>query len=137
MTNLTPDTELEGELQEIYIQATHWFQDISFLETETNFFKTIIDRCQPVAGVICRNQEFYEKIQLQYDRLEALKAKIPEFLAFVQPFIGEPKKPIHLDFLNRYNKLKNELDEIFTAIRDTKNELFHYTETVRGPKKKA
>ena len=36
MTNLPPDTELETELQEVYMQATHWLQDISFLKDLDN-----------------------------------------------------------------------------------------------------
>ncbi len=51
MTNLAPDPELENELQEVYMQATHWLQDISFLETETHFFRNIINRYDASAAV--------------------------------------------------------------------------------------
>lgn len=38
-TNLPPDTELETKLQDLYILAKHWLQDISFMEEELQFFK--------------------------------------------------------------------------------------------------
>lgn len=135
MTNLPPDAELEAELQEVYMQATHWLQDISFLETETQFFKTMIDRYEPVAGAASRKQEFYDKVRSQCDRLEKLKAKIPEFLTFVKPFLGDLKQPMHLDFLNRYNALQKALSAQFEALRLTKSELFRYTESITGTKK--
>lgn len=133
MTNLAPDPELENELQEVYMQATHWLQDISFLETETHFFRNIINRYNASAGVPSRKAAFDEKIQAQEDRLEALKTKIPEFLTFLEPYFGNLKKEMNLDFLDRYNALKNELDDLFSALRLTKKELFIYTESIMSP----
>ena len=133
MTNLKPDTELATELQEVYMQATHWLQDIAFLETETHFFRSMINRYQPSAPVASRQEEFDAKIQAQDIRLAVLKTKIPEFLAFLEPFIGDLKKEMNLDFLDRYNALKNELEALFNALRTTKKELFHYTESIMAP----
>lgn len=124
------NTELETELQEVYIQATHWMQDISFLETETNFFRNIIARYQPKGKTGSRAEEFVAKITAQEKRLKDLKTKIPVFLAFLEPFIGDFKKKMNLEFLDRYNALQTELDALFDVIRATKNELFHYTESV-------
>ncbi len=133
MTNATPDTELETELQEVYMQATHWLQDISFLETETHFFNNIINRYQPSTAVTFRKAEFDAKILEQATRLGALKTKIPDFLTFLDPFIGDLKKEMSLDFLARYNTLQNELESIFESLRMTKKELFHYTESIMTP----
>jgi hypothetical protein len=133
MTNLPPDTELETELQEVYIQATHWLQDISFLETETNFFRNIISRYQPEDAVASPKAAFDLKILAQEARLAAMKVKIPAFLIFLEPYIGDLKKEIHLDFLDRYSALQNELEALFTGLRSTKKELFHYTESIISP----
>lgn len=130
MTRTNPDTELEAELQEIYMQATHWLQDITFLETETQFFRTIIDRYSPPAETVGEKEKFKAKIEGQSERLESLKAKIPDFLLFVEPFIGDLKKPMDMDFLNRYNTLQMELISLFAGYRQTKNELFQYTESL-------
>lgn len=130
MINSLPDTELENELQEVYMQATHWLQDISFLETETQFFTNIINRYQPSTSIQSRKAEFEIKIQDQNTHLNVLKVKIPEFLSFLEPFIDDLKKKIDLDFLTKYNALQNELDSLFAALRATKRELFHYTESI-------
>jgi hypothetical protein len=130
MTNLPPDTELETELQEVYIQATHWLQDIFFLETETSFFRNILNRYQSDDPASSRKAEFDLKILAQENRLAAIKIKIPVFLAFLEPYIGDLKKEMHLDFLDQYNTLQNELDALFTGLRLTKQELFHYTESI-------
>jgi hypothetical protein len=59
------DNELETELQEMYMQATHWLQDISFLETETHFFRNIITRYQPAETAVSRSEEFKAKVSDQ------------------------------------------------------------------------
>lgn len=127
------DNELENELQEMYMQATHWLQDISFLETETHFFKNIIRRYQFDAQAESRAAEFTNKITEQESRFNDLKVKIPVFLAVLEPYIGDIKKEMDLDFLDRYNALQNELAALFTLVRKTKNELFHFTESIMTP----
>ncbi|WP_133300217.1 hypothetical protein [Mucilaginibacter terrenus] len=127
MSHAPIDTELEAELQEVYLQATLWLQDISFLETETHFFRSLIDRYE-LAAANGQPRPFEELVSTQQERLQTLKAKIPEFLAFVEPYLGDLKKPMHLDFLNRYNMLQKELSGLFAAVRATKKELFDYTE---------
>jgi hypothetical protein len=133
MTNLPPDTELETELQEVYIQATHWLQDICFLETETNFFRNILNRYQAEDAGVSRKEEFELKMLAQETRLAVLKIKIPVFLVFLEPYIGDLKKEMHLDFLDKYNALQNELQALFSGLRFTKKELFHYTESILSP----
>jgi hypothetical protein len=130
MTYLPTDTELETELQDLYIQATHWLQDISFLETETYFFRNILNRYQPGHADALQKEKFPLMIKAQEKRLAALKIKIPVFLAFLEPFIGGLKKEMDLGFLEQYNALQNELQQLFAGIQTTKKELFHYTESI-------
>lgn len=130
MTNLPPDTELETELQEVYMQATHWLQDISFLKTETSFFRNILNRYQAKDAIESRKEEFELKILAQETRLAAMKTKIPVFLGFLEPYIGDLKKEMHMDFLDQYNALQNELQALFSGLRLTKKELFQYTESI-------
>lgn len=135
MVSPLTDSGLEAELQEVHMQATHWLQDIAFLETETHFFRDVIHRYDAHGDADNKKAEFKSKIEAQYQRLESLKTKIPGFLAFVEPFFGDLKKPMDLDFLNRYNALHQELISLFESYRLTKNELFHYTESLMTPKK--
>jgi hypothetical protein len=131
--SLPPDTKLEAELQELYIEATHWLQDISFLETETQFFRHILNRYHPVDTRNDQTLQFLSMIKAQESRFDALKIKIPGFLVFLEPFIGDLKRAIDLSFLEKYNSLSDELQQLFADVRRTKAELFKYTESIMAP----
>lgn len=133
MNTLMSDNELEAELQELYILAKHWQQDISFLENETRFFRSVLSRYQPQGAEVSRKAEFLLNISAQEERLETLKNKIPAFLSFLEPFIGNLKKEMDLSFLSKYNQLETELRQLFNVIKTTKAALFHYTESIMSP----
>ncbi|MGZ3871903.1 MAG: hypothetical protein ACXVJD_03235 [Mucilaginibacter sp.] len=135
MTTISADSKLEYELQELYILCTHWLQDISFMEDETRFFKNIINKYQDTGQLESKSAAFKLKITEQQNRLEILKTKIPEFLDFLKPFIGDLKKEIDLSFLQKYNALEAELQHLFAAVKNTKKELFSYTESIMGLEK--
>ncbi|MGN8068862.1 hypothetical protein [Mucilaginibacter sp. 22184] len=132
--NPTPtDGQLEYELQELYILSEHWLQDISFMEDEIHFFKNILPKYKDtdmLNKVPSKAQDFTAKIREQELHLESLKIKVPEFLRFLEPFIGGQKKEMDLSFLEKYNKLETELRTLFAAIKATKKELFSYTEAI-------
>lgn len=131
MSNLPPDTELETELQELYILARHWQDDISFLEDEARFFRNILLKYNASATEsIGSAAEFRQKIEGQENQLLTLKSAVPEFLVFLEPYIGDNKKAMDLSFLERYNDLQNRLTTLFAGIKKTKQELFAYAETV-------
>jgi len=132
MTNTAFDAELQTEFQEVYMQATHWQQDIAFLETEMFFFKQVINRYHTAKSNLSREQEFVKKILEQENRLAALNGKIPEFLVFLKPYIEDAAKSMNLDFLNRYNSLKQELEGLFKSARAEKNELLQYVESINA-----
>jgi hypothetical protein len=133
MTSLPPDTKFEDELQELYIEATHWLQDISFLETETQFFHHVLNRYHPQDTLVDQNPKFLSMIEAQEVRFAELKIKIPGFLQFLEPFIGDLKKTMDISFLEKYNALSNELQQLFADVRRTKMELFKYTESFMTP----
>lgn len=126
------DTELEKELQELYMLARHWSADIAFLEEELQFFKNILDKyiSAPSAPADPQNTAFVQKVFELEDNLASLRAQIPGFLSFLEPFIDNTDKPMNLTFLEKYNALSTELQSLFTAVRTTKKELFAHVETV-------
>lgn len=131
MSNLPPDTELETELQELYILARHWQDDISFLADEARFFRNILLKYDVTAGKNIESAAvFRQKIEGQENQLATLRSAVPEFLAFLEPYIGDNKKAMDLAFLERYNDLQNGLTDLFAGIKKTKQELFAYAETV-------
>lgn len=138
MNTLPPDTELESELQELYVLARHWQQDIAFMEEELQFFKNVLNRYQPAdsAGeAASKSSGFSSEIQRQEKHISALKIKIPDFLTFLEPFIGDLKKGMDMTFLNKYNQLQAELQDLFTDVKATKKALFSYTERIMNSEK--
>ncbi|HVW94536.1 MAG TPA: hypothetical protein VHA56_01040 [Mucilaginibacter sp.] len=133
MNTLINDTQLEAELQELYILSNHWLQDIYFMEDEIHFFKNILAKYKTgdLKDVLpSRYDEFKQKIEEQEQQLAALKKQIPLFLDFLKPFIKDIKKEITLDFLEKYNHLQDEIKEMFSGVRENKNHLFKYTESM-------
>ncbi|MCO5948497.1 hypothetical protein [Mucilaginibacter flavidus] len=131
MNTSTPDSELESELQELYILVRHWQQDIGFMEEELQFFKNVLNKYQPENpgdNVELKTTVFGSEISKQEKHLTALKTKIPDFLIFLEPFIGDIKKDMDLGFLAKYNQLQTELQQLFTDVKATKVALFSYTE---------
>ena len=131
MNTLTPDPELESELQELYILVRHWQQDIGFMEEELQFFKNVLNKYQPENpgdNIALKITVFGSEISKQEKHLAALKTKIPDFLTFLEPFIGDIKKDMDMSFLAKYNQLQTELQQLFTDVKATKVALFSYTE---------
>ncbi|MBK0379593.1 hypothetical protein [Mucilaginibacter segetis] len=129
MNNLPPDTELKTELQELYILARHWQDDISFLEDEARFFRNILLKFDTTPAESMESvAKFRQKIEGQENQLVTLKCAVPEFLLFLEPYIGDNKKSMDLSFLERCNDLQNGLTALFAGIKKTKKELFAYAE---------
>ncbi|WP_295711459.1 hypothetical protein [Mucilaginibacter sp.] len=138
MNTKQSDTQLEYELQELYILSQHWLQDISFMEDEVRFFKNILLKYQeacPLKEMPATAADFITKIRGQEQHIDSLKIKIPEFLHFLKPFIDDSKKEMGIDFLERYNKLRTELRALFAAVKVTKTDLFNYTEAIMTKEK--
>ncbi|MEO6631471.1 MAG: hypothetical protein ABIN13_07115 [Mucilaginibacter sp.] len=138
MNTLPPDTELESELQELYILARHWQQDIAFMEEELQFFKNVLNKYRPTAtasDMASKSVGFSREIQKQEKHIGALKTKIPDFMAFLEPFIGDLKKGMDMSFLDKYNQLQAELQDLFTDVKATKKALFTYTESIMNSEK--
>ncbi|PWK80138.1 hypothetical protein LX99_00602 [Mucilaginibacter oryzae] len=131
MSNLLADTELETELQELFIQARHWQDDIYFLEDEIRFFRNILLKYDTAPAENNRPEaELRQMIENQESRLANLKSAVPEFIVFLKPYVGDNIQAMDLNFLERYNDLQNELTALFAGIKKTKTKLFAYAETV-------
>jgi hypothetical protein len=133
MVSLPRDTELEYEIQELYILAKNWLQDISFAEDELHFFRNLLHKYQvDTSGMIPTTREiaFSDKIILQEKNIADLKIAVPQFMKYLEPYIGNLKKAMDLDLLDKYNGLDDQIQSLFAAVRATKKDLFDYAETV-------
>jgi len=131
---ITPaDTELEYEVQELYILAKHWLQDISFAEDELHFFKHLLAKFQidaPSTGHGIQWQQYNEKIAVQEHNIAGLKLSIPKFMQYLAPYVGDQKKVMDLNLLERYNGLDDEIKQLLSNVKTTSCELFACAEEV-------
>jgi hypothetical protein len=131
MKTILPDLELEFELQELYILSKHWIQDISFVEDEIRFFKTIFDKFPDPALINEPNSvawEFKRRIIQQEANIDSLKARIQDYLKFLEPFVSDKNKLIDLDLVEKFNTLGTEIKNLLGSVKHTKAELFTYAE---------
>jgi hypothetical protein len=133
METAVPDTQLEFELQELYILCKHWMQDLAFVEDELRFFKNILQKYEAMGAKNDQPSEcaqFSAKIQKLEGHLLTLKKSVPEYLNLLKPFINDLKKEIHLDIVLKYNALQTEIQNLFWISKKLKSELFAYTEAI-------
>ncbi len=138
MKTIISDSELEFELQELYILSKHWMQDISFIEDEIRFFKTIFDKYWDPALINEPNSmhaDFKQKITQQEGNIDNLKLRIREYLKFLEPFINDQEKMIDLSLIEKFNVLGGKIKSLFESTRQTKTELFKYAEGIIGSEK--
>lgn len=132
MKDLSTDTELEKELQELYILARHWLADLDYLEEELQFFKNILRKycASSPAETDPQNTAFERKVFEMEDNLATLRKCIPDFLNFLAPFVENPGMQMDLTFLGKYNTVRTQLQSLFAAVRTTKKELFAHVEVI-------
>jgi len=131
MKTILPDPELEFELQELYILSKHWMQDISFIEDEIRFFKTIFDKFPDPTTInepASAAWEFKRRIIQQEGNIDNLKAQIQRYLKSLEPFINDQQKLIDLELIEKFNALGTEIKNLFESVKQTKAELFIYAE---------
>jgi hypothetical protein len=127
------DTELEYELQELYILARHWLQDIAFAEDELRFFSNMLKKYQEnttIQNVLIKRGAFSKKIADQNNHIAALKTTVPEFLTLLEPHIKDSKIKMSLNVIAQYNAMNAHIQALIHAVKTTKMELFAYTEAM-------
>lgn len=124
------DNSLDCELQELYIESSHWMSDISFVEDEIRFLKKALTRYM----VYTENLQLHEAssftkiLALQDLHISEVKIKIAEFLKFIEPLILHSKKEIGLELLEKYASLEMEIRSLSEYVKLVKNLVFSFIE---------
>jgi len=133
MNTTTPDTQLEYELQDLYISSKHWLADVSFISDEIRFFKHLVDKYF-IPGA--KNEhavevtDFRKTISEMEIETIALKSKIILYLKFLEPFVDNLKQAIGFDLIERHSQLENEIKDLFQSIKLFKKDLFSVAENL-------
>lgn len=132
MKTTTKDSELDSELQELYIVSNHWLSDIRFEEDEIKVFKHVINKYLTTKkGMIVSDQvkSFNETIAQQEAVTSSIKNKILELLKYLGPFVTGKGDKIDLDLLEKFGALETEVKALLESVKKLKNSLFSFTET--------
>lgn len=127
----TTDTQLEYELQDLYISGKHWLSDILFVADEIGFFKNVIAKYfnTPERQGARLHHCKMMIVQLQ-EEIISLKIKVAAYLNFLGQFIGDPEKKIDMNLIEKYSALENEIKTLFESLKLLKVDLFAVIESV-------
>jgi|GEM_PF-864013 len=130
---IAEDTQLEFELQELYIESSHLMSDVYFAEDEIKFFKktlhkysgTTLSKAQVPQTVV------FTEIFAQTDAdIIYMKNKILEFLRFIEPIINESKKELGLDLIEKFAALETGVVTLLESVKQIRKSLFSFIEDV-------
>jgi hypothetical protein len=131
MNTTNPDTQLEYELQDLYISSKHWLSDVSFMADEIRFFKHLIDKYfvpgaknQHVAEV----NAFRKTISEKETETVVLKSMVLAYLNFLEPFVCDLKEAIGFDLIEKHSFLENQIQNQFQSLKLFKKDLFSIAE---------
>lgn len=126
------DTQLEYELQELYILSKHWSSDISFVEDELRILKDILNKYLIKMGNLqVKEAKNFEKILGQQDAaILDIKSKISKFLTFMEPLVTGTKMEIGVNLIEKFTGLQTQITSLSEYVKVLKKSLFSFTEEV-------
>jgi hypothetical protein len=115
MTTQTEDSELNTELQELYLESKQWISDLEFLQTDLEFIKRLL-----VKGGD-NSEKLIETANIQ-DRILQLESSIGEFMQQLELLIIQEVQHLGMKLLETYTKLlyrKEGILQAFNTLRGT------------------
>lgn len=131
MNTTTLDTQLEYELQDLYISSKHWLSDVSFIADEIRFFKDLIDKYFIPGAKNEHSVEvraFRKTISEKEVETVVLKSMVIAYLNFLEPFVCDLKQAIGFDLIEKHSYLENQIKEQFKSLKLFKKGLFSVAE---------
>ena len=133
MKTIAEDSELDVELQELYILSNHWLTDIQFAEDELKFLKHLINKYLVTYTENIAPEEiniFNETIEQQEAITLSIKNKIFDLLKFIGPIVKGTGGEIGVDLIEKFTLLETEVKTLFESAKQLKRSLFSFTEEV-------
>jgi hypothetical protein len=126
------DTQLEYELQELYILSKHWASDIDFVEDEVRILKDILNKYLiKMRNLQVKEAKNFEKILGQQDAaILDIKSKISKFLTFMEPLVSGANQEIGVNLIEKFTELQTQITSLCQYVKVLKKSLFSFTEEV-------
>ncbi|WP_429380068.1 hypothetical protein [Mucilaginibacter sp. UYCu711] len=137
MELLIDNTQLDCELQEMYMISSHWKTDIEFVKDEIRFMKNMLNKYQTgVEGVdLTKIIQFKKIVEHEGTKVQSAEAKISGFLELMGPIVNHSKKVFGLDLLEKFNELDTAIKSITNYILLVKRLVFLFLEKIINSKK--
>lgn len=137
MELLIDNTELDCELQEIYMICSHWKTDIDFVKDEIRFLKNTLDKYKTcvIGTQLSKLSQFRKIIEYEAGKVQETETKIFEFLKLMGPIVKDTKNDFGLDVLEKYNKLETNIKSITNYVLLVKRLVFVFIEKMITAKK--
>ena len=123
MTTAIEDSELDAELQELYLVNKQWLSDLEFLDTEFEFLRKL---AATASAAVIRNEELNSLVGIE-NNYSFLKSDLLAYLHKLEPLIKAETKQLDLNLIEVYMQLKTRLSDMFEQCRKLKKEIFDVT----------
>ncbi|MDB5005526.1 MAG: hypothetical protein JWQ34_3751 [Mucilaginibacter sp.] len=137
MEVLIDNTQLDCELQEMYIISSHWKTDVDFVKDEIRFLKNTLNKYK--TGVMdveqIRITQFQKIVDHEEGKIHEAESKIFEFLELLGPIVNHAKNEFGLDVLGKFNELETDIKSVTNYILLVKRLVFLFLEKIINAKK--
>jgi hypothetical protein len=120
MTTKNEESELDTELQELYLVSKQWIADLEFLDSELDFLKNLTGHQHPDA---VRAEEF-DQISGIAETYILLKNDINDYLHRLEPLITHADANFGMRLVEEYSQLQRRLKEILKSCHDIRSLVF-------------
>lgn len=130
MANSIVYDELNGELQELYLECKQWVSDLDFLDREFVFLEKLLMSAIAPLG----HQEPVEKVPnilleaiKTSKKQEVLKQEILAYLLMLETFIINSNQNLDSTLIQKHSNLEEELSHLKLAFTTVKTMIFNLT----------
>ncbi|HZY37422.1 MAG TPA: hypothetical protein VFE53_12270 [Mucilaginibacter sp.] len=120
MTTKNEESELDTELQELYLVSKQWIADLEFLDSELDFLKKLTGHQRPDA---VRAEEF-DQIAGLAKSYTALKLDINDYLHRLEPLITHAASDFGLGLVEEYSQLQRRLKGLLRSCHTVRSTVF-------------
>lgn len=137
MEVLIDNTQLDCELQELYMISSHWKTDIAFVKDEIRFLKNTLNKYKiGIESVqLTRILQFQKIIENERAKILQAEAEICDFLELMGPIINHEKSEFGLDVLEKFNELETAVKSVTNYILLVKRLVFLFLEKIMNAQK--
>ncbi|RZK90528.1 MAG: hypothetical protein EOO98_08155 [Pedobacter sp.] len=131
--DLTSESTLSTELQELYLQNKEWMSQVCFLEDESRFYQKLFGAKLFYIGKKHTAREIYaitENLTILGKRTTAIKDLVIKHQHMLEGILKTEDLSVGMNLIEEHSKLTADINEQLLANRIVKSDLFRMVEGV-------